>query len=113
LLISYHGHSNKKLINGFYNGQHIQLSIKQKLQDVQYRPRVKNILTTSKEMEENGTRTSETFGMNSQSLAQTNACSISEVNELLVSPSILPPQLNADSDATVLRGIARKSRAID
>lgn len=48
-----------------------------------------------------------------QSFAQMRASSISGVNELRVSPSILPPQLNADSEDTVLRGIARKSLAID
>lgn len=48
----------------------------------------------------------------SQSLAQTNASSISGVSELLWSPRILFPQLEADSDDTMLKGIARKSRAI-
>ena len=47
-----------------------------------------------------------------QSFPQTRASSISGASELLWSPRILPPKLKADSDDTVLRGIARKSRAI-
>jgi hypothetical protein len=34
------------------------------------------------------------------------------VIELRVSPRIWPPQLNVNSEETVLKGIARKSRAI-
>jgi len=50
--------------------------------------------------------------MNNQSFPHTRASNISGVRELLASPSILPPRLKADSEDTVLRGIARKSRAI-
>jgi uncharacterized membrane protein len=44
---------------------------------------------------------------------QKSASSISGFIELLVSLSILPPQLKADSKATVLGGIAWKSQTID
>ena len=50
--------------------------------------------------------------LNSQSLAHTSASSISGISELLRSPRILSPKLKADSDETVLRGIARKSGTI-
>jgi len=50
--------------------------------------------------------------MNNQSFPHTRASNISGVRELLASPSILPPRLKADSEDTVLRGIARKSHAI-
>jgi hypothetical protein len=53
------------------------------------------------------------LGLYNQSFTQTSASIISEFRELLVSPIILPPQLKADSEATVLSGIARKSWAID
>jgi hypothetical protein len=39
------------------------------------------------------------LGLYNQSFAQTSASSISGFRELLVSPSILPSQLKADSDA--------------
>jgi hypothetical protein len=52
------------------------------------------------------------LGLYNQSFAQTSASSISGFKELLVSPSILPPQLKDDSQATVLSGIVRKSQAI-
>ena len=52
------------------------------------------------------------FSMYSQSFPHTKASNVSGVSELLASPSNLPPKLKADSEDTVLRGIARKSRAM-
>ena len=48
----------------------------------------------------------------SQSFPQTKASRVSGVIEHRESPKVLPLQLNADSDDTVLRGIARQSRAM-
>src|SRR6185295_334745 len=48
----------------------------------------------------------------SQSLTQTRASRVSGVIELRLSLRIRPLKLNADSEDTVLNGIARKSRAM-